>query len=165
VESTLQILNSLEHEGLLNKYALGGAMAATFYVEPVLTFDLGVFVILPKNPEGLMTLEPLYAALRARGYNEEGEFVLIEGIPVQFLPAYNPLVEEALAEAQETTYESTPIRVLRAEYLLAIALQTGRNKDRERVRLLLEQAELDRGYLTGLLRRHDLENKFNDWKP
>jgi len=131
----------------------------------VLTFALDVFVLLPKIPDGLITLEPLYADLRARGYNEEGEFVWIEGVPVQFLPAYNALVEEALAEAQETTYETTSIRVLRAEHLLAIALQTGRNKDRERVRLLLEQAELDRGYLTDLLTRHELDSKFNDWKP
>ena len=37
--------------------------------------------------------------LRARGYREENECVLIEGVPVQFLPAYNLLIEEAFAQA------------------------------------------------------------------
>lgn len=37
---TLQILNDLEHDGVLGRYAIGGAMGATFYVEPLLTFDL-----------------------------------------------------------------------------------------------------------------------------
>ena len=121
-------------------------MGATFYVEPVLTFDLDVFVVLPQTSGGL----------RARGYREEKECVNIEGVPVQFLPVYNALLEEALAEARETRYEATPTRVLRAEHLLAIALQTGRDKDRERVRLLREQASLDQKYLAALLARHGL---------
>ena len=99
MEKTLQVLNDLVRTGVLSRYAIGGAMGATFYVEPVLTFDLDVFVVLPKTAGGLSTLEPLYEALRARGYRVEGECVVIEGIPVQFLPAYNVLLEEALAEA------------------------------------------------------------------
>src|SRR5207247_6837240 len=128
METTLQVLNDLERAGCVSRYAIGGAMGAMFYVEPVLTFDLDVFVVLPQAGGGLLTLAPLYEALRARGYHEEKECVNIEGVPVQFLPAYNALLEEALAEARETRYEATPTRVLRAEHLLAIALQTGRDE-------------------------------------
>jgi hypothetical protein len=164
MEKTLQVLNSLESAGVLSRYAIGGAMGATFYTEPVLTFDLDVFVLLPQTPGGLLTLAPLYEALRARGYAEEGECVSIEGVPVQFLPAYNPLLEEALAEAPETLYEQTPTRVLRAEHLLAIALQTGRDKDRQRAGLLLEQAPLDRACLEAIVARHGLKKKWELWK-
>src|SRR6266404_4412131 len=136
------MLNELEREGVFTRYAIGGAMAATFYTEPFLTFDLDVFVVLPRTPSGLVTLGPIYEALRARGYKEENECVLIEGIPVQFLPAYNALVKEALNDAPEIMYEDVPARVLRSEHLLAICLQTGRNKDRDRVRILREQAKL-----------------------
>ena len=137
-------------------------MAATFYTEPFLTFDLDVFVVLPRTPGGLLTLAPLYDALRTRGYSEqENECIRIEGVPVQFLPAYNTLVEEALNEAQEIMYEDVPARVLRSEHLLAICLQTGRSKDRERVRILREQAKLDQNFLADVLRRHQLEDK---WK-
>lgn len=161
---TLQVLNELELKGHVSRYAIGGAMGATFYVEPLLTFDLDVFVVLPQTVGGLLSLAPLYDALRARGYAEEGECVLIEGVPVQFLPAYNALLEEALAEARETTYEGTLARVLSAEHLVAICLQTGRNKDRERVRIFLAQAKLEMGYLRGVLARHQLEARWNEWK-
>jgi len=162
MEKTLQVLNVLERDGVLSRYAIGGAMGATFYAEPVLTFDLDIFVILPQTADGL-PLEPLYAALRARGYTEDGECVTIEGIPVQFLPAYNDLLVEALAEARETVYEQTPTRVLRAEHLAAIAVQTGRDKDRQRVRLLLEQASLDDNYLATVLARHGLKARWKEW--
>jgi hypothetical protein len=102
---------------------------------------------------------------RRRGYSEEGECVLIEGVPVQFLPAYNTLIEEALAEARETLYEHTRTRVLRAEHLVAIAVQTGREKDRQRVRLLTEQVPMDSDYLSGVLARHGLEAKWKQWTP
>ena len=169
MEKTLQLLNTLEHDGIVRRYAIGGAMAATFYAEPALTFDLDIFVILPQaQPAGvLLSLTPLYEDLRRRGYVEEGDCVLIEGVPVQFLPAYNTLIEEALTEARETLYEHTPTRVLRAEHLLAIAIavQTGREKDRQRVRLLTEQAPMDSGYLSGVLARHGLEVKWKRWTP
>jgi hypothetical protein len=157
MEKALQVLNALEHESVLSRYAIGGAMGAAFYAEPLLTFDLDVFVVLPTSTGGLLTLTPLYDALRARGYSEEGECINIEGIAVQFLPAYNALLEEALKEARETVYVRTPTRVLRAEHLAAIAVQTGREKDRDRVRLLLEQAQLDREYFAAILARHNLE--------
>lgn len=161
MEKTLAVINELEKAGLLSRYAIGGAMGATFYVEPLVTFDLDVFVVLPTGPGGLLTLAPIYEALRARGYHEEGECILVEGIPVQFLPAYNPLLEEALAEARETMYAEVPTRVLRVEHLLAIALQTGRPKDHERIQLFLKEAVLDRAYLTGIVTRHGLEES---WK-
>ena len=148
---------------MLGAYAIGGAMGATFYVEPLLTFDPDVFMVLPQTPGGILTLSPLYAALKELGYHEEGECVLIEGVPVQFLPAYNALLEEALEQASDVRYEQTPARVLRAEHLMAICVQTGRDKDRQRVRTFLEQAMLDRPLLTDILKRHGLEAKFAAW--
>jgi len=54
MKGTLQVLNELESAGVLNRYAIGGAMAATFYLEPLLTFDLDVFVALPQFESGLL---------------------------------------------------------------------------------------------------------------
>jgi hypothetical protein len=164
VKRTIEVLNEIEKAGVFSRYAIGGAMGAIFYTEPFLTFDLDVFVILPQTAGGLVSLSPIYDALRARGYREEvNECVIVEGVPVQFLPAYNSLIEEALDQAQETTYENMPTRVLRSEYLLAVALQTGRNKDRERVRILREQANLDMNLLADILKRHQLEEKWKQW--
>ncbi|HET9419462.1 MAG TPA: hypothetical protein VFO30_08985, partial [Chthoniobacterales bacterium] len=73
------------------------------------------------------------------------------------------LVEEALNQAQEIMYEDVPARVLRSEHLVAICLQTGRRKDRERVRILRKQANLDMNFLASVLRRHQLEEKWKLW--
>jgi hypothetical protein len=88
---------------------------------------------------------------------------LIEGVPVQFLPAYNSLIEEALNQAQEIMFENVPTRVLRSEHLIAISLQTGRNKDRERLRILREQAQVDLHFLADVLKRHQLNEKWELW--
>jgi hypothetical protein len=164
VKRTLEVLNELERQGVFSRYVIGGAMGAIFYTEPFLTFDLDVFVVLPTSDGGLLTLAPIYEALGARGYTEkENECVIIEGVPVQFLPVYNSLIEEALNQAQDMTYEDVATRILRSEYLVAIALQTGRSKDRDRVRILREQAKLDMNLLAGILKRHELEEKWKQW--
>ncbi|MGH8585237.1 MAG: hypothetical protein ACREWE_03320 [Gammaproteobacteria bacterium] len=163
MERTLQVLNDLERDGLFARYAIGGGVGAIFYMEPFLTYDLDVFVVLPAAGGSILTLGPLYAFLRQRGYREEGECVNIEGVPVQFLPAYNALVEEALAHAREVLYEGTPTRVLGAEYLVAIMLQTGRAKDRQRFWSFLREADLDRDNLEAILRRHQLESRWSEW--
>lgn len=164
MRDTLKILNELETKGVIGRYAIGGAMGATFYIEPILTYDLDIFVVLPETSSGLLTLEPIYKTLRELGYREEAECVEIEGVPVQFLPAYNPLLEEALAAATETDYDDeTRTRVLRAEHLLAICIQTGRSKDRDRVRLFREEAELDLDFLSEILERHQLTERWRSW--
>jgi hypothetical protein len=163
MEATLKILNELEREGVISRYAIGGAVGAIFYMEPFLTYDLDVFVLLPQTECGLLTLGPIYEELKGRGYQEDGECLLVEGMPVQFLPAYNPLLEEALAEAKETVYAETTTRVLRPEHLAAIMVQTGRDKDRQRFSTFMQEAEQDADYLCGVLERHQLTERFNAW--
>jgi hypothetical protein len=81
----------------------------------------------------------------------------------QFLSAYNSLIEEALEQARETDYEGVSTRVVKAEYLIAICLQTGRAKDRARVAMLREQARIDRELLADIVKRHQLEEKWTLW--
>jgi hypothetical protein len=162
MKETLKVLNELETLGLYGKYAIGGAMAATFYAEPVLTYDLDIFILLPQSG-GLAPLSPLYRKLREMGFKEKEECLEIHGTPVQFLPAFNALLEEALLEARETTYEDVPTRVVGPEHLVAICLQTGRAKDRERVRLIREEAKLDIDRLVSIVRRHKLEDRWKAW--
>ena len=142
---------------------LGAQWPRPFILEPVLTFDLDVFVLISAITGKLVSLAPIYEALRQRGYKEEKECVQIEGVPVQFLPAYNALIEEALAQAREIDYEGVSTRVVQAEYLIAICLQTGRARDRARVAMLREQAHLDHALLADILKRHQLEDAWKLW--
>ena len=43
--------------------------------------------------------------MRKKGYKEQEEHIVIEGIPVQFIPAYNALVEKAIDEAVKVEYK------------------------------------------------------------
>ena len=52
MERTLQVLNELERDGVLSRYAIGDAMGATFYIEPLLTFDLDIIMLLPETTAG-----------------------------------------------------------------------------------------------------------------
>ena len=159
MEATLSVLNGLESRGLLIRYAIGGAMALLFHTEPVATFDLGIFCLIPETGL-LVTLTPLYDALQRDGHTVDAEHVLIAGIPVQFIPAYNPLIVEALTDAEGKNFGTTPTRVLRLEHLLAIMLQTGRPKDRQRAAMLATTAAFDEPRLQDILTRHRLTDQW-----
>lgn len=164
MEKTLRVFNDLEKNRLIKRYAIGGGIALLFYAEPILTYDLDVFCLLPAEREGLITLSPIYEYLRKRGYRVHEEHVVIEGIPAQFIPAYNELVEEALEEAVEVKYKRAKTRIVRAEHLLAIMLQTYRPKDRERILLLLNEAQINMPYLQNVLKRHGLKERWSEFK-
>lgn len=161
MEKTLKVLNELETKGLIERYAIGGGIASLFYTEPVLTYDLDVFVFLPVAKSSLVTLSPIYDYLKGKGCREEKEHIVIEGIPVQFIPAYNPLVEDALREAKLVKYKEVKTRVVQAEHLVAIMVQTGRAKDKARIALFLEEAKIDQKKLMQIIKHHDLNSKWN----
>lgn len=157
MEKTLHVIEEMTRLGIIKAYAIGGGIAATYYIEPVLTYDLDVFFLPVK--EGLDELAPIYEFARSRAYAEQAEALLIEGFPVQFIPAYNALVREAVTRATTLKYRDTEAKVVKAEYLAAIALQTGRAKDRERFVRLLEEAAIDRAVLDKILEEHGLAEK------
>jgi len=159
------VLESLKAEGTIVDYAIGGAMAVLFYAEPLRTYDLDVFVFLPEQSGGLVSLSPLYQHLAARGFPAEAEHVMIHEVPVQFLPAWNDLAEESLREAMVREYDSgTSTRVIRPEHLVALAVQTGGTKRREHVFRLLDTAGFDTTFLNEILDRHGLMNTWSkDW--
>ena len=109
MKATLEIINRMQEEGQIGTYAIGGAVGATFYLEPVATLDIDIFVSLEKPPgSGLLTLTPIYDYLTSRGYVAEKEYMVIEGWPVQFLPPADALDEEALRQAVATEVEGVP---------------------------------------------------------
>lgn len=150
-------LNRMEADGVVRRYAIGGAVGATFYLEPVATLDVDVFVALEASPGSLLVeVEPILRYLRSRGGRVEGEYVHVAGWPVQLLPPTGPLVDEALAEAVTVNVQGTAARVFTAEHLAAVALQTGRAKDKARLLQFIESGVLDAGRFRAILARHAL---------
>lgn len=154
----------MQAAGLIGGYAIGEAVGATFYLEPVATLDIDVFVLL-KASEGslLLTLTPVYGHLLAKGYVAEGEYILIDGWPVQFLPPPGPLEEEAVSHAILAEVEGVPLFVMTAEHLVAIALATGRAKDFSRILQFIESGILVAAKLDDILDRHHLLEKWEDF--
>ena len=114
MKATLEVINRMQAEGVIGSYAIGGAVGALFYLEPSDTEDIDVFIAFKKTPGmELVSMEPIYAYLKERGHTEHRkEGVVIEGWPVQFLPAAGLLGEEALAGAVATDVEGAPVRVV-----------------------------------------------------
>ena len=123
------------------------------------TEDLDVFVFLPASSGPLVTLTPVYDALKVQGGQVEGEYVRFGKWPVQILTDANALIAEAIREAVDTEFDGIPTRVFSAEHLCATALQTGRRKDYARVMLFLEEKEVDPGALSALAARFGLSDR------
>jgi len=165
ISKVIATINRLEEDGVIERYAIGGAVGATFYLEPVATLDVDIFVVFrPEAGRSLLSLQPIFDYLTARGGVIEGEYVVIAGWPVQFLPATSPLVDEALAGAVTVQVEGIPARVFTAEHLAAIALQLGRPKDKARLLQFFESGEIDTERFQAILARHGLDNRWQEFE-
>ena len=165
MKTTLEVINQMQADGVIDKYAIGGAVGATFYLEPVATLDIDVFVSFQNAADSpLLTFSPIYDYLTARSFKAEKEYIVIAGWPVQFLPPVNALVEAALAQAVATEVEGVKTWVMTAEHLVAIALQTGRAKDFSRILQFIESGALEPNLLDAILARHGLVAKWKEFE-
>lgn len=161
----LKVVNQMQADGVIKKYAIGGAIGALFYLEPVLTQDIDIFVVLPTIPAGkILGLSAIYEYLLARSFTIKGEYILVSDWPVQFLPATTPLELEALENALRAENQAVVSWVMTAEHLAAICLQTGRAKDFARIVQFIEQEAIDLDKLLPILERHGLAAKWAQFK-
>jgi hypothetical protein len=164
VKETLELINQMQAGGVIGEYAIGGAVGATFYLAPAATVDLDLFVTLPGASGPLVSLSPIYEYLKSRGGEEQDEYIVVKGWPVQFLTPGNPLQKEAVSQAVSATVEGVPTRVISAEHLVAIALETGRAKDQTRILQFVEQGAVDREKLKDIVKRHGLSAKWDEFE-
>src|SRR5438477_4204410 len=148
----LRAANELVSAKLIEDWALGGALAAIYYVEPFATYDADIFFI-PADKGLTAGVPAIYAYLKSQGWQVESEHLVVRAFPVQFLAA-SGLTEEAVREAARIEFEGVPAKIFRAEHIAAIAASVGRQKDKARIEQLLQQAELDKTRLETILQRH-----------
>jgi hypothetical protein len=163
LKDVFRVLIDMRDSGVVTEYAIGGATAFLFYVEPTRTFDVDVFVRLPSAATtGLASRSALYQWAANRGIAVQGEHLMIASVPVQPLVAYNSLVEEAIDTARLHDYENVPVRVVGPEHLIALALQAGGARRRERAWQLLQSGEVDRTRLRAILAKHGVPGEIPD---
>ena len=165
MKQTLDVINAMETDGTIGRYAIAGAVAAYNYVAPTVTEDLDILVSFESpagtSRSGLITLAPILAWLKRKGYDEfRKEGVMIAGWAVQFLPVADDLDAEALASAEQVDIriggDAVTTRVLRPEHLAAIALRVGRTKDFVRIAQFIEEKAVDIPALCAVLDCHKL---------
>ena len=163
MKQVFALLNEMVRDGALENYAVAGAIGAMFYVEPFSTQDIDVLVMTPED--GLVIELPGLDYLKARGYSQfRNEGIVVDGWPVQFLPATTELEREAYFNAEISNYDEVPVRVALAEHLVAIMLNVGRPKDLARIEMFLSQDAVKIEALEDLIQRHGLTEKWGDYK-
>lgn len=163
LSDVFKILNRLVADGVISEYAVGGAIAALFYAEPVDTQDLDVFILLPQSESGsgILLLGPLYSWLQAHGFVPKDVFVDIYGVPTQFLISPGKLGDEAVKKARSHALDGVPVRVIAPEYLVAMWLEgsAASAKRVTRAAMLLEAEVVDRGRLKRILQKHRIPKR------
>ena len=165
MKQTLAVINQMQADGVIGKYAIGGAVGATFYLEPSATLDVDIFVSFPSVPaNSLLNLAPINDYLLARSCRADTEYIVIGEWPVQFLPPSGDLEREAIDQALQTEVDGATTWVMRAEHLVAIALQTGRANNHSRILQFLEQDAVDQSKLEELLKEFNLADKWGQFE-
>lgn len=44
IRNTIAAINQMQADGVIERYAIGGAVGAAFYLEPVATLDVDIFI-------------------------------------------------------------------------------------------------------------------------
>jgi hypothetical protein len=160
VRNALEVINGMVADGVILDYAIGGAIAAIYYVEPFFTADLDIFVHLKPTWNSLMPLSEIYEYLQQRGHKPSHEFLLIGDVPVQFLPVFDDLSNEAVEMSQAIDFEGIPTRIIKPEHLVSMMLKVGRPKDYLRIAMFLECKAVNKRALNAVLKRHGLWEKW-----
>jgi hypothetical protein len=151
----LRAANDLATLGLIEDWALGGALAAIYYIEPFTTYDADIFFI-PADKGLTAGIPTIYARLKAQGWQVDRDHLLCQGFPVQFLAA-SGLAEEAVRQAEQIEFEGVSAKVFSAEHIIVIAASVGRQKDKARIEQLFQQANIDKTKLEAILIRHGVK--------
>ena len=92
IKDVIATVNRMQVEGVIERYAIGGAVAATFYLEPVSTLDVDIFVTFRAEPGSLLiSPQPIFDYLTA--HPEDG--AIFNGGMAAFSELENPLIAAA----------------------------------------------------------------------
>lgn len=162
INEVVSELNRIRDEGLISDYAIGGAVAAQAYIETTSTEDVDVFVVISATQaDSLAPLGDIWADLVSHGAKQDGQYLVIGDWPVQLLPPGNSLYEEAILAAKGLDFGGQSGKVMLPHHLAAIAIETGRSKDYQRVSEFLRQRSVEVESITELVTRFGLTQNWN----
>lgn len=163
MKNTLKVINELVKDKLIKNYAIGGAIGVLKWTEPFFTRDLDIFIIPIQEIQRkeILSLSEIYDYLKTKGYSKwVGQWLIIEGIPVEFIPATDGLFREAVENAVETKFEDIKAKVIIPEYLIALFLKAKRAKDIIKIEMLLKQTKVNKEKLKEVLLKYNLNEVY-----
>lgn len=140
-EKVIKRLNKLKETGVIKDYAIGGAHAVAYYLEPVKTLDLDIFIFAESDQDFYI----FRTYIKKAGFRVRGTHVVIDDILVHFLPgSLHPFINEAVRRAKRIRVRGIPTKVLNVEYLIVSLLMAFRLKDKMVIPDLLDLADMER---------------------
>jgi hypothetical protein len=159
----IRVVNQLRDEGVITKYAVGGAVGAVFYIEPTQTQDIDIFIYLEVEQGSLLiSTNRITDRLKELGYTLwKEDKLIVENWPIQFLPATKPVERDAVENAIEKPLaEGVKAFVPPPEYLMLIAIDLRRPKDIMRLYQFHSEQVYDPNKLKALLEKHRLTEQW-----
>ncbi len=106
IVAATKIINQMLAAKVIENYALGGALAVTFYTEPIATQDVDIFFQIKDAGNSLRILSPIYDYLTRSGYEAKAEHIIIEDLPIQFLPVFTANISKVSANEHRRRNEN-----------------------------------------------------------
>lgn len=149
LKNVLITLNELVSIRVIKDYAICGGYAAMYYGSPEYTYDVDVLAILSSDED----FHRLYEHFDKKGARTEDVYIFVDDLPVQFLPNISHLHNSAVEEANLIEFDGVYGKYVTVEYLIALFLTSFRDKDKIRIKGLLNIANRD--ILEDILERFD----------
>lgn len=165
IHKIFKLLEQMREEGILPQYAIGGSIGVMFYAEPFTTKDIDVFIHVESEKSSLIDFRFIYDWLKKKGYHEfKEQFIIIEDWLVDMLPTKEGLLDEAVLKSNTFEVKDVNVNVIAPEYLIAIALETGRKQDYAKIEKILQQGEINKDKLTRILKKYNLLKKWRAYE-
>jgi hypothetical protein len=155
-----RLFDQAVQDGVIDRYALAGGFAIIYYGAPIHTVDADLLVVFPTTRTGLLDPGTLFGYFEKNGADWLDEYLVLNGLKFQLVPANGGLNAEALTTAKPGT---EGFSVVDLEHLIAMKLSANRPKDRLHIEHLLSSgARPDAGKLEEILRRYGLAERWAD---
>jgi len=157
----LRLFNEATDKGLITKYAIAGGFAVEFYGAPINTVDIDFLGVFPQTASGLLDPSVYFDFFRSKGADTSGEYLVMNGLRFQIIPANQGLDAEALEAATGVSEAGIRFFVVTLEHLIAMKLNAWRYKDRLHINHLLDSGlNPNESRLLSILQRYGLETRW-----
>jgi predicted nucleotidyltransferase len=157
MKKIIELFNEMIEKGIIEDFAIGGGIATFYYTEAYTTYDLDIFIHWSGiSDEKIVDISPVFRYLEDAGGEWIGEFLRIGDIPLQVLVA-SDFEEEAIKKALEVDYSGLRVKIISPEYLIAMFLQSGREKDKIKIEMLNESEKVDESKLKKVMDKWNIQ--------